>query len=526
MATRKSSIFYGLLIAFSSLVVGMIIASRLDLTPHSSAANGPLTIPATNSAPLGGPIDATTFRTIAKDAGPAVVSIRTTQTRSQREPSGSLEDFFGFGVPRGRGPRTPEPEGPGYEAPAGAGSGFIIDKAGYVLTNNHVIADAVSIQVFLSTMNSIGDGLRAKVVGRDELTDTALLQLEEMPRTELPVAKFGDSGQMAPGDWVMAIGNPFNLSNTVTVGIVSAVGRSNPVSSGRSLDMIQTDAAINRGNSGGPLLNVRGEVIGINSMIYTNDSGGGNVGVGFAIPINTVRDLLPQLHEGKVTRGKIGVYVAPQPINEETSTELGLPHVGGAEIGSVAPGGPAEAAGIGAGDVVVEFNGKPVRSNDDLVSAVTATRPGTTVPLKVVRNRKTVTLNVTVQELDLAAEQGESDDAVAEPRGGSTQDTGLGISLNPVTPQVQNQLQVPNGRGGAVVGSVAPYSPADQGNLSVGDVILSIQGQTVSSPAEVTAALNAVQPGRTIRMIVWRFNPQARQRQGQGQEVLLQIRKR
>jgi serine protease Do len=519
MAPRKSSVFYGLLIAVTSIVVGMVIASRLDLTPTSSAANGPLTIPATNSAPLDGPIDAGTFRNIARVAGPAVVSIQATSMRQVRSSGDSIQEFFGFPIPGAPGQRRPPvPENQPEEVPqTGAGSGFIIDKAGYILTNNHVVDGATAIEVRLSTMNELADGLPAKVVGRDELTDTALLQLLEMPSTALPVMKFGDSAQMAPGDWVMAIGNPFNLSNTVTVGIVSAVGRQNQVSRGRTEDFIQTDAAINRGNSGGPLLNIRGEVIGINTMILTDDPlNGGNVGVGFAVPINTVRDLLPQLHEGKVTRGRIGVTVFRRPMNEQYARDLGLPRPMGAEIETVERGGPASRAGLRAGDVIIEVNGKPVRDNNELVSMIMATRPDSTVPLKVVRDKETITLNVTVAELDLAAEQEVARSTETQPRRGQPRDTGFGMSITPITPQVRQELDLPAGQGGAVVVSVTPFGPAAQAGLQPRDVILSIQGQQVSTPDEVSSVIDAIPTGRTTRMIIWR----------QGDEQAVQVRKR
>jgi serine protease Do len=515
-------VFYGLLIAVTSLVVGMVIASRLDLTPTSSAANGPLTIPVTNSDPLDGPIDATTFRNIARVAGPAVVSIQATSMRPVRSSRDSIQEFFGFPIPgapgQRRGQPTPEPE----EVPqTGAGSGFIIDKAGYILTNNHVVEDATSIEIRLSTMGEYDQGLPAKIVGRDELTDTALLQLLELPSTPLPVARFGDSAQMAPGDWVMAIGNPFNLSNTVTVGIVSAVGRQNEVARQRTGEFIQTDAAINRGNSGGPLLNIRGEVIGINTMILTDDPlSGGNVGVGFAVPINTVRDLLPQLHEGKVTRGRIGVTVDRRPLTEQDAKDLGLSQARGAEVTSVEPGGPASRAGLRAGDVITEVNGKSVRDNGELVSMIMATRPGTTVPLKVVRERQTITLNVTVAELNLAEEQQVATATPAEPQRGQPRDTGFGMSVSPITPQVRQETGLPSGQGGAVVANVTPFGPAAQAGLRPDDVILSIQGRRVGTPDEVSAAIDAIPTGRTARMIVWRVGP------GGGQELLLQVRKR
>lgn len=504
MSSRKSTVFYGVLIGLVSLVVGMVIAARLDLTPSSFANT--LNAPPLNSAPLDGPIDATTFRTIAKNASPSVVTIVTTSTR--RVTGVDMGEFFGLPMPFGnrRGGERPVEEVPAQSA----GSGFIIDKSGFILTNNHVVEDANSIEVRLSSHRSGEQGLAAKVVGRDELTDTALLQLTEMPRGELQVAKFGDSEQMAPGDWVMAIGNPFGLSNTVTVGVVSAVGRDTlrPVV-GRSEEMIQTDAAINRGNSGGPLLNIRGEVVGINTMIVS-DQGGNNIGVGFAVPINTVSELLPQLRQGKVTRGRIGVSINPAPLSSDYAQDLGLPNTNGAEIGRVEPNSPAAKAGVRVGDVIVEYNGKPVRDSRDLVNMVTRTAPGTTVPMRVFRDRRATTLNVTVEELDLTQEQ-----ATLQARG-TPQENGLGMSLAPLNQNARRELQIPNDRGGAVVTSVRPLSPAALGGLEENDVILSVQGQTVRNVNEVTAALDQLPAGRTARIIVWR----------DGQEQLLQVRKR
>ncbi|MEO8483357.1 MAG: trypsin-like peptidase domain-containing protein [Acidobacteriota bacterium] len=519
MSTRKSSIFYGVLIAFSSLVVGMVIASRLDLTPASLA--GTLTVPSTNSAPLVGPIDSTTFRTIAHDAGPSVVSIITTVMRDVNDNEG-LGDLFGQLMPQAPGRRGQTPK---QEPARGAGSGFIIDKNGYILTNNHVVEDATSIEVKLSTMRDEDlYGLSAKVIGRDELSDTALLQLTDMPKTELVPAKFGDSSQMAPGDWVMAIGNPFGLSNTVTVGVVSAVGRQTPVSSGRYEDFIQTDAAINRGNSGGPLLNVRGEVIGINTMIVTDSpiqGSGGNVGIGFAVPINTVRDLLPQLRTGKVVRGRIGVSVGRESITDDYAKELGLPGPGGAEIRSVESDGPAGKAGLRRGDVVIDVNGKTVHDNNDLVSLIASTKPGTTIPIKVVRQKKVVTLNVTVAELNLAQErQQTSSDADERPRADEPKDTAFGMSIRPITNAERRQLQVPNGQGGAVVTSLTPFGPAGNAGVAQGDVILSVQDAPVNNVDEVSAALDKIPAGATARVVVWRFS------RGAGLEVFVPIRRR
>ena len=510
MSTRKSTFFYGVLIGFVCLVVGMVIASRLDLTPGSFGNT--LDVPVTNSAPLEGAIDATTFRTIAKAASPAVVSIFT--ERPARVTRG-LNDLFGFELPFGRSEQPPA-----ERRERGAGSGFVIDKAGFILTNNHVVDGAESIEVWLPSMRQGEFGLPAKVIGRDELSDSALLQLAELPSDPLVAAKFGDSDQMAPGDWVMAIGNPFGLSNTVTVGVVSAVGRENETVQSRREAMIQTDAAINQGNSGGPLLNIRGEVIGINTMIISNGvdglGGGGNLGVGFAVPINTVRDLLPQLRQGKVVRGRIGVELEGRPMSRDYASSLGLPNTNGAEVRRVTAGGPASDAGMRAGDVIVEYSGRPVTDNSNLVGMVTRTAPGTTVPVRVIRDRKSVSLNVTVEELDLNQERTRMEEN--EPRLNREQETAtdFGMALRDLTPNVRRQLNLPSGRNGAVVASVTPFGPAAEAGLRPGDVILSVQNQPVSSVEEVTKALSAIRAGQTVRIIVWQ----------EGGEVLVPLRRR
>ena len=504
MSTK--TFFRSTLIALSALVVGMVLASRLGLSPASFAGN--LTVPPTNSAPLTGALDASTFRTVAQTASPSVVSIVTTAKRQAME----IDDLFGFSMQQPR-------QGGRRQAPSqlvqGAGSGFIIDKNGYILTNNHVVEDATRVEVFLDGMQMRQDqGLAAKVIGTDPLSDTALIQLTELPDHPLTVAKFGDSGQLAQGDWVMAIGNPFTLSNTVTVGVVSAVGRSQQtIVAGRSEDMIQTDAAINRGNSGGPLLNIRGEVVGINTQIVSDQSGG-NLGIGFAIPINTVRDILPSLEKGKVVRGRIGVHVSMLTMTKEDAEDRGLPNVGGAVITDVTEG-PAKAAGIRADDVIVEFNGKPVKNSAELVSMVTGTAPGTTVPVKIVRARKTLTLNVKIEELNIEDEQGSTVAGQPSPVRPAEQpkDTGFGMSIKPLTPQIARQLNAP--AGGAVVEDVEPAGPAAQGGIRPGDVILQINGTQVSSIDQVTKALDAIQANRTARVVVFR----------NGQETLTLLRK-
>jgi serine protease Do len=508
MSTRKSSIFYGTLIALSSLVVGIVLASRLDLTPASFARD--VNVPATNSAPLSGPIDATTFRNIARDASPSVVSIIVTGKVDLPDTS----DFFGFQMP-GQSPvpqaprngRTPQPR-PRQQLREGAGSGFIIDKAGFILTNNHVIENADEIRVRFSNSSAFDTGLLAKVVGRDSMTDSALLQLTEMPKEPLVESKFGDSSQIAPGDWVMAIGNPLQFSNTVTVGVVSAVGRVDPRMNperGRDLPYIQTDAAINRGNSGGPLLNVRGEVVGINTAIAADPSGlaSGNIGIGFAVPINTIRDLLPQLRTGKVVRGKIGVFIGA-PITASDAKALNLPFEGGALVTRLEDSGPAKAAGIQPGDVIIEFNSKPTKSSAELIATVSATQPGTTVPVKVVRSGKTVSLNVKVGEFATASERVSAEEARPEPAAAEPKDTDFGMMVVPVSPRVARAL--PSGKGGALVTEVDPAGGAARSGISPNDVILKINGRDVSTIDEVTTALKNVPSGQAVPVLIWSPN--------------------
>ena len=273
----------------------------------------------------------------------------------------------------------------------------------------------------------------AKVVGRDTLTDSALIQLTDMPATPLQEAKFGDSEQMQPGDWVVAIGNPFGLSHTVTVGVISALGRPLGGVNGRRQNMLQTDAAINPGNSGGPLLNIRGEVVGMNTAIYTDAARAANIGIGFATPINAIRDLLPQLRVGKITRGVIGVEVNIDPLSKEVAKGLGLPDGSGALLRTIRPAGPAAKAGLQPGDVIVEFNGHAVKDSDSLVAMVVHTKPGTSVPITIYRDKQRKSLNITVDELDLAAEQG-AQAAREEPQSAPSA-TGFGMEVDAITPE-------------------------------------------------------------------------------------------
>ena len=542
MSTRKTK-FYALMIAVSSLVVGMVLASRFDMAPASAAQTAQ--IPPMNSAPITGALDAQTFRNVAKAQQPMVVNIRTESKAKNQD----LSEFFGgggggggqapddlfrrfFGQPndpddqdtppqRGGGGRggggggggaAPNRRDPMEQTTVAAGTGFLISKDGLILTNNHVIDGATKIEVSLFGEDN-DQSYAAKLVGKDALTDSALIQLTEMPNHPLPEAKFGDSAQMAAGDWVMAIGNPFNQGWTVTVGVVSATGRAMQGDTGRPNEMIQTDAAINPGNSGGPLLNLRGEVIGINTMIFTNGRAEGNIGIGFAVPINTVRDLLPQLMQGKIVRGRIGLTMGPVP--RDGYEEFGLKSRAGALVSTVIAGGPADKGGVKPGDVILEYNGKAIANTTELQKLVAATKPGTTIPLKVVRNGKEQTLRATVEELDLDAERGgrQSRNTEKEQPEEQGQDS-FGLTLGTLTPQIARRLQMPSGQAGAVITDVDDNGPS-AGILRQGDVILSVNGQSVSSAADAGRELQKIASGRIARILVWR---------GDG-EVFLTVKK-
>ena len=511
---RKTTLFYSFLIMVASLAVGMVLASRLDLTP-TSAAQSTIAAPPMNSAPLSGPVDAGTFRNIAKAMSPAVVNIRSTSKQRAQEMSeffggGSnqddlLERFFGGGQNRQRQQRPREQE------TQAAGTGFVISKEGYILTNNHVVEGATKVEV--NFLGEEGDVYHeARIVGRDPLTDSALIQLIE-PKRDLVEVKFGDSAQMQPGDWVMAIGNPFGLAHTVSVGVISATARSFPIAEQRFADVLQTDAAINPGNSGGPLLNARGEVVGINTAIYTDARQQGNIGIGFAIPINSVRELIPQLRTGKVSRGVIGVQVTPVPA--EALAEFGLKERKGALVGTVAKGRPAAKAGVEPGDIILEFNGKAVKNRDELVATVVSTKPGTTVPIKVLRDKKEMTLSITVDELDLEDEGNRAQEqrTSVEPDDQDTQ--GFGITLSALTADTARRLRAPADTQGVLVSDVEQGSPAFRAGLVRGDIITRVNRQPVRTPQDASRALNGVPSGGTAFLLVLRG----------GQEQFFTVRK-
>jgi serine protease Do len=479
--------------------VGIALVTGLAMATHQQGSTAASPPAAGSAAPARGDVvQSGVFRDIAEAQTPVVVNIRT-ESRRQTQ---NLTQYFGRDGWLGRFFGTPEMPRGGSEITEGAGSGFVIGADGVILTNNHVVAGASKITVGLYADEE--DEFTAKVIGRDPLSDSALIQLTEKPAKPLAVAKLGSSGAVRPGDWVMAIGNPFNLAHTVTVGVISATGRPFPVSEGRWQDVLQTDAAINPGNSGGPLLNLRGEVIGINTAILSG-GGSGNVGVGFAVPIDTVRELLPQLRTGTITRGKIGVQISP--VTRALARPLGLDSPRGALVRMVDRDGPAAAAGIEPGDVIVSFNGKPVQKSDELSAAVSRTKPGTRAPVEVVRGGRTQSLTVTVAALD--AEEGSS----GQQSGGDTGARRYGIALSDLTPELRSQLQIPAGRTGAVVTDVAAGGTAARAGLRQGDVILQVSRKPVANAAEAVAALRAVGAQDVALLLVWR----------EGQDVFVTV---
>jgi len=361
------------------------------------------------------------------------------------------------------------------------GSGFIINPAGYIVTNNHVVEGATDIRV------KIDDGreLAARIVGRDPKTDLALLKVEA---TGLPVIPLGDSTQLQVGEQVMAIGNPFGLERTVTTGIVSATGR--VIGQGPYDDFVQTDASINPGNSGGPLINARGQAIGINAAIFSQS--GGSVGIGFAIPVNQAKAVVTQLAAaGKVTRGWLGVTI--QPLTAELAKGFNVTEGTGALVSGVQDKSPAARAGIKAGDILTQYDGQKVGTSADLPKLVAATTVGRQIPVTVVREGKTVALNVTIAQMD---EPGQPVVAQAEEAKGP-----LGLTVETVTPSMAKGLKLSEPRG-VVVRDVRSGSPAENAGVRAGDVITEVNHQVVTDAAQMKRALEKHPKGVPVVVMI------------------------
>ena len=471
----------------------------------------------TSPIPPGAPA---TFADIAHDLLPAVVNISSTlkvgSTESedmpgmegdddqgqmpempQLPPGSPFQDFFeeflnkhgqGQGGMGGAEPAIP---------PASLGSGFVIDaEKGYVVTNNHVIKDADEVRV------TFGDDstLVAKIIGKDEKMDLAVLQVP-VEGKKLTDVKFGDSDKMRVGDWVLAIGNPFGLGGTVTAGIISAQQRD--INAGQYDDFIQTDASINRGNSGGPMFDLQGEVIGINTAIFSPS--GGSVGIGFAIPSNLAKSVVSQLIEyGKTRRGWIGVRI--QSVTEEIAESLGIEGHHGALVASITPGGPAEKADLKPGDVITEFDGKSVNAMRNLPRIVAETPIDKAVELKYWRDGKEKTAKIKVGELEKAEEAGLLNDEPATEKpvpATGTDLTKLGATVGSLSDTTRKEFNVPDDIEGVVVTKVAPKGEAAAKGLSAGDVIVEISQEKVGSPKEAADAVEkAAKAGKSSVLLL------------------------
>ena len=453
-------------------VVALVAVTGYSIGQTQAVRATAAAAPVHTAAPVAAPAVTTSYAGVVDTAAPAVVTVRVA-ARAKMVPTqlpGLPDDplfreFFGRrsdGPQQRRAPRI-----------AGLGSGVIATADGYILTNNHVVEGAETVKVELTDRRSFD----AKIVGTDPATDLALLKIDA---ANLRTIAFGDSSKVKVGDVVLAIGNPLNVGQTVTMGIVSAKGRSTNAGEAYE-DFIQTDAPINEGNSGGALISATGELVGINSQILTPS--GGNIGLGFAIPSNMARQVMDQLRtDGKVVRGKLGVRI--QNMTADLASSLKLTDVGGELISSVDQGSAAERAGLKQGDVIVGINGERIADNNALRNRIASTRPGTTIAVDVVRDGKPRTMHATVDQLD-------AKEALRSTRSGdrgSNDAGGFGLTVEPLTADAAQALGLRQ-RSGVLIAEVDPDGAAAAAGLQENDVILQVNGQAVKDPSELKAVL-------------------------------------
>ena len=464
-------------LAVAAISLSILATGAASAAPAHTAPARPA--PAATIVPVRGA--PASFADLSARLLPMVVNIATTQTLKPAAsapglpnipPGSPLSDLFKDFL------------GPGKNLPrhvTSLGSGFIIDPAGYIVTNNHVIVDEDRVADQISVTLNDGTTLPARLIGRDVKTDLALLKVS--PKKPLPAAKFGDSDHARIGDWVIAIGNPFGLGSTVTAGIVSA--RNRDIEAGPYDDFIQTDAPINRGNSGGPLFDMDGNVVGVNSAIYSPS--GGSVGIAFSIPSNLVREVTAQLRQfGQARRGWIGVRI--QQVTDDLAEGLGLPGTAGALISDVSPGGPAARGGIQNGDFITAFDGKRVSDSRALSRAVADTPINKSVAVDLVRKGKRMTVRLTVLRLNEKSAPVAPRAPVAAP---PPKVSMLGLSLGVLDGNGRSQFKIAGNVEGVLVVDVAADSPAADKNIRPGDVIVQVQGIPVRMPQDVTSRIAA-----------------------------------
>ncbi len=438
------------------------------------------------------------FADLAEAISPSVVNIRTLEKTKPSAGGGGggggtdeeMQEFFRrfFGdrvpVPPRQAPRPPRAQEP-EETPRGVGSGFVLTQDGYIMTNAHVVDGADEVIVTLTDKREF----RAKIIGADKRTDVAVVKIEA---TGLPAVKIGDTSRIRAGEWVMAIGSPFGLENTVTAGIVSAKQRD----TGDYLPFIQTDVAINPGNSGGPLINMRGEVIGINSQIYSRS--GGSMGISFAIPIDEATRVSDQLRtSGRVSRGRIGVQI--DNVTKEIAESIGLGKAQGALVRSVEPGAPAEKAGVEAGDIITKFDGKAIEKSSDLPRMVGSIKPGTKSMVTVFRRGASKDLGVTIAEIEPEKPKVKVVDKVPEPAKPSGAGQVIGLSVAELNSEQKKELKL---KGGVRVTATADAGA--RAGLREGDVIVAIANAEVNTVPEFEAALAKADKSKAINVLLRR----------------------
>jgi len=462
----------------SRLLLGILLLGALCAacqekeapTPYSESTRGSADAPV-KDVPKDLLTSQQAFMNVAKAVTPAVVNISTITRKRVIQPqfefSPFFDDFFGGGLPR-----------PRYRRENSLGSGFIINREGYIVTNSHVVKDAESIQIKLSNEKVYN----AKVVGQDPKTDIAVIKV--VGASDLPVAVLGDSDKLQVGQWAIAIGNPFGLDRTLTVGVISATGRSN-MGIETYEDFIQTDASINPGNSGGPLLNVYGEVIGINTAIVAAGQG-----IGFAIPINMAKSVVDQLiKKGSVSRGWLGVSI--QPVTDEIAQSFGLKKAKGALIADVMAGSPAEKAGLKQGDIITSFAGKEIKDARQLQMTVADTPTGKQVPVVIFRDGKPLTLSITLASSDSASAQ--------NPRSTEPQSGWFGLTVEELPRSMRAA-----GLKGVVVTEVDPEGTAASSGIQRGDVIISVNQQRIANGAEYGKAIRDAEKRGSVALLVRR----------------------
>jgi len=469
-------------IIVAAVLAGMLIAGGTGVTQSASAEQPPA-----SAADIGAgqPFD---FSVLAERVVPSVVSVYSTDIiqpgeRQREMPTNPFEFFFGPGFQQ----PFQQPNEPMVRQ--SAGSGFFITADGELLTNNHVVENADKIQIQLNDQTTYD----VEVVGRDPATDVAILRVVD-PDREFPVLPLGDSKALRVGEWVMAVGNPLNMDHTVTVGVVSAKGRVLGVADNAFENFIQTDAAINFGNSGGPLVNIHGEAIGINTAI---NAGGQNLS--FAVPINTAQRILPQLRDkGEVVRGYLGAQI--RDISPEIAAAFDLDSRNGAFVEEVEAGHAADKAGLEHGDAIVAVDGEPVRTPRELIDSVSTQPPGTKVRLDVIRNGERRKLDVTLEERPGSGRPA----AVEGSSGGAGEAAQLGLSVQELTPRLRQAYGIDNEIAGVIITQIDPVSSAADAGLIPGDIVVEANGAAVATPDALDQQIKSVPDGGYLRLYMYR----------------------